>query len=66
MKEEERRVAEAVDNAIKEILKLIKLLEGEYYLKPCDLEDMLEDLRTNLRSDPVLYRRLVLEHIGES
>jgi len=57
-------VREAVDNAIGEILELVKAAEDNGYLKGKDLESMLKDIRRNLKTDPILYHRLVLRHLG--
>jgi hypothetical protein len=55
----EAAVAEAVDNALAEILGLVRVSDGDSYFRKRDLERMIQDIRRNLRSDPGLYERLV-------
>ena len=60
----ETAVRDAVDNALAEILGLVKISGNNGYLKRTDLEHMLQEIRNNLRSDPALYDRLVLKPLN--
>jgi hypothetical protein len=55
----EAAVVDAVDSALAEILALVRVTDGDSYLRKRDLERMIQDIRRNLRSDPGLYERLV-------
>ncbi len=63
--QQEDRIAEIVDNTLVEILKLVKLSERNGYLKISEFRGMLKQIRGNLRSDPGLYRRLVLDNVDD-
>jgi len=57
----EAAVRVAVENAITEILSLVRISGNDGYLRKKDLEHMLAEIRTNLGSDAALYERLVLK-----
>jgi hypothetical protein len=61
----EATIGDAVDNAIGEILRLVKTGDNGY-LKRADLEHMLQEIRRNLKSDPGLYETLVLRPLKAS
>lgn len=62
----EEAVLDAVDNTLAEIQGLIRISGDNGYLRRAELEDMIKDIRGNLRTDPTLYRRLVTEPISTS
>ena len=55
----EAAVTDAVDNTLAEILGLVRITDGDPFLRKRDLERMIQDIRRNLRSDPGLYERLI-------
>jgi len=57
----EAAVRVAVENAIAEILALVRMSGNDGYLRKRDLERMLAEIRANLGSDAALYERLVLK-----
>ncbi len=61
----EAAVTGAVDNALAELIGLVRMSGADGYLKKRDLERMIEDIRSNLRSDPGLYRRLVVKPLTD-
>jgi len=57
----EAAVRVAVENAIAEILRVIRMSGNDGYLRKKDLEHVLGEIKNNLVSDPGLYERLVLK-----